>query len=94
MSQRQTNVVGFRPPDEEYHRMKASYDCHCRLDLDPPHQVDEFFGAMGMPDDAGTEVSMGDAVRDWEGFGMAGLEIEVDKLPSYVKIIRFINWWG
>jgi hypothetical protein len=93
MSRMEPFVVGFRPPDEEYYRMRASYDCHCELDLDPPHQVTDYFGLMGMPDEAGTEVPLGDAVQEWEGFMSEGYEIHLDKLPEDVKVIRFFNSW-
>jgi hypothetical protein len=92
-SQTRTFVVGFRPPDETYSRMKVSYDCHCELDRDPPHQVRDYFGLMGWPDEAGAEAPRGDGLREWEGCMSAGYEIDLDKLPKDVKIIRFINQW-
>jgi hypothetical protein len=58
-----------------------------------PNDVIEYFGVMGEPDEAGTEVRLDDALRKWEGFMKEGWEIDIDKVPSDVKIIRFIDPW-
>jgi hypothetical protein len=95
-----TFVVAFRPPDEEYFRMKALYEESMAVasnscsQPDLPDDVIKCFCCMGEPDDAGAEVVLGDALQEWEGFMSEGYEIHIDKLPKDVRVVRFINSWA
>ena len=87
-----TNVVGFKPPDEKWKRMKAIWDACDEAEIEVPVEVDEFFDGCE-PDEAGVEVELEDTlccdVYDEEMKN--GFEIEIAKLPKDVKIIRFWN---
>lgn len=92
-----TSVVGFRPPDEQWKKMKKAWDACQEAGIDPPREVDQFFGGEP-PDDAGVEVSrtelekMG-AVKQYSDDSVSGYEIDVTKLPKDLKIIRVYNSW-
>ncbi len=84
-----THVIGFRPPDEEWHRHKAVWDACKKAGVPVPDETDVFFD--GDPDERGIEVSL-DATK-WEDEMREGVEIEVAKLPDSVTHIRFYNSW-
>lgn len=85
-----THVVGFRPPDDDWKKMKAVYDACTAAGVDPPREVSEFF-EDGPPDPAGVEVKL--SPREWVADGRSGYEVDVDTLPPGVKVIRFYNSW-
>jgi len=93
-----TYVIGFVPPDERWHQMKAAWDACMVAGVPIPNDVRAFFGGEE-PDDRGREITQGaleqlGAVRDWHGGGMgSGYEVEVSKLPPEVKVVRFCNSW-
>lgn len=92
-----THVVGFKPPDEKWKKMKAIHDACKAAGVSRPDEVIDFFDG-GEPEDCGVEASQGDLLRcgalvpfksdDHEGF-----TLHVDKLPADVKIVRFVNSW-
>jgi hypothetical protein len=90
-----THVIGFRPPDERWLQMKKIWESCINAGIDPPAEVESFFGEDGGPDPAGvvidldntgciTEYSDADLCQD-------GIEIDVRKLPKDIYILRFIN---
>lgn len=89
-----THLLGFKPPNEKWKKMKAIYDaCHA-ADMDVPKEVDNFFG-FDTPDDAGVEVDIEehDCCQEYNEDGSEGFEIDVSKLPKDVTILRFYNSW-
>jgi len=99
-----THVVGFRPPDEKWRKMKAVWDACKAAETDPPVEVEDFFGG-DEPDEAGVEVRLDPlllddnkaklgVVVDWEDDMREGLEVDLEKLranfPSVTKL-RFYN---
>lgn len=87
-----THVVGFRPPDERYARMKAVYDACEAASVAAPDEVADFF--VGEPPDyAGIEVEIRDATTEWEGESDAGIDVDLRKLPADVHIVRFVTSW-
>lgn len=52
-----TNVVGFRPPDAKWEKMKAIYDACETAGVSIPDEVDEYFNGEP-PDDAGVKVDL------------------------------------
>jgi hypothetical protein len=92
-----TGVVGFKPPDAKWRKMKAAYDACSAAGVDPPPSVMEFFGGDS-PDDAGVEVDRKaleecGAVVPYSANMQEGYEVYVDKLPKDVKVVRFYNSW-
>ena len=89
-----TNVVGFKPPDGKWKKMKAIYDACIDAGVYPPKQVEEFFG-FEKPDSAGVEVELKKhtCCSEYKAEAQSGFEIDVTKLPADVKIIRFFNGW-
>lgn len=86
-----THVVGFRPPDDAWQRMKQAHDSCKAAGVEPPHGVQEFFNYKE-PDSAGVEVDIQQAVTTWNERDMSdGFEVDITKLPPGVKIVRFVN---
>lgn len=90
-----TSVIGIKPPDEKWKKMKAVWDACAIAKVDPPDEVEMFFNG-DKPDNAGVLVykeKLGDAVVPYSDNYRSGYEIHLDKLPKDVKIIRFTNSW-
>lgn len=88
------HVVGIRPPDEKWLAMKKIFDACREVDIEPPLEVQKFFNA-GPPDDAGVvlRLTLTTCLREWADVCSQGYEIDLDKLPPDIKIIRFYNSW-
>lgn len=90
-----TYVYGFRPPDQRWKKMKAIYDSCMEEGIDVPDAVDEFF-EDDIPDDSGVKVwlsNKSDCCTEYSNDGESGYEIDLNKLPKDIKIIRFVNSW-
>ena len=90
-----SHVYGFKPPDEKWWLMKAVWDACRAAGVDPPVGVREFFN-HDEPDHAGVVVGEKDlvacgAVSKYTAEMQNGYEVDVTKLPTDVKIIRFVN---
>lgn len=90
-----THVVGFKPPDETWSKMKAAWDSCEAAGVPVPDSVLKFFG-YSPPDPAGVEVDQKaleacGAVRKWSEEMQEGFEIDVSKVPVDVKIVRVYN---
>lgn len=84
------HVVGFKPPDAKWKKMKAAYDACVKAEIDPPKEVREFFG-YDRPDDVGVTIELEeeDCCKEYNAEMVNGFEIDVKKLPKDVTIIRF-----
>lgn len=92
-----THVVGFKPPDEKWKKMKSAWDACRAANVVPPGEVMDFFNHEP-PDDSGVEVSptalkKTGAVTEWSNDHASGYEVDVKKLPADVTVIRFYNSW-
>ena len=87
-----THVMGFHPPDEKWKRMKTIWNACVIADVPVPEEVMEFFGDKD-PDDAGVEIGLGSAVRDFSREGESGFDVILSKLPKSIDRIRFYNSW-
>lgn len=85
-----TSVVGIRPPDEKWRKMKAIYDACTAAGIEVPQEVDNFFDG-GAPDAAGVVVDV--SAERWASDDAEGLEVDVTALPKDVTRIRFYNSW-
>jgi hypothetical protein len=68
--------------------MKAIWDACKKAGVEPPKEVRDFFG-YGPPDDAGVEVKL--ELREWHDDSRSGYELDIDKLPKNITVIRFYN---
>jgi hypothetical protein len=87
-----THVIGFRPPDEKWKRMRAVWYACVSANVEIPNDVAEFFN-YDEPDDAGVEVDIENSISPFEKDMKAGFQIDIKKLPENVEIIRFYNSW-
>lgn len=86
-----THVIGFRPADEKWNKMKAIWDSCESADIPIPKEVSRFFDDEDPGDKPGAEVKIDKAVTDWDCDCGEGYEIDVTKLPKDVQFIRFYN---
>jgi hypothetical protein len=90
-----THVVGIKPPDEKWKKMKAVYDACEAAGVSPPPEVGGFFGHEA-PDKLGVMVSqkdLGNALREWRDDTCMGYEVDLTKLTPDIKVLRFYNSW-
>jgi len=85
-----THAIGYAPPDDKWRKMKAIYDACTIAESEIPDYVKQFFG-YEEPDNRGVEVEIPHA--KWKDGMREGIEIELDKIPDHVKVIRFFNSW-
>lgn len=87
-----THVYGIKPPDAKWKKMKAAYEACQAAGIDPPEELDDFFGGEA-PDEAGVLVDLVESkiATEWEGEMDSGYQVDIKKLPKDVTVIRFIN---
>ncbi len=91
-------VIGFKPKDEKYDRMKLVYECCVHAQVTIPDEVTKYFGDYNL-DDAGIRIDdlPNDCYKEWfspdKNEAAQGIEVYLDKLPDDIKIIRFVNSW-
>lgn len=61
--------------------------------IDPPKEIDDYFGGDGIGNDPETPLQISFEPRNWKGDMSEGFEIDIDEIPSGVKTIRFYNSW-
>jgi hypothetical protein len=84
------NVIGFAPPDEKWQQMKAIWDSCQAAGIAVPREVERFFNDCD-PDERGVEVDV--PTIEFRDDYREGYEIEIDKIPKHVKVIRFYCSW-
>jgi hypothetical protein len=86
-----THVIGFKPPDSKWKKMKAAREACVVAGVEIPDEIDSFF-EYAEPYENGVEVEL--KCRGWEDGGMReGYEIHLSELPKDVTVIRFYNSW-
>jgi len=98
-----TTVVGFRPADEKFKKMKAILDSCLAADILPPKEVTDFFGddcEDCAVDEEGVKIDLGypknqPGVTEWSDNNneATGYQVDLRELDSTIKIIRFYNSW-
>ena len=84
-----THVVGVRPPNEKWKKMKQVWDACESAGITIPDDVLEFFD-YETPDPEGVVVYV--PTRKYnDGNSQWGYEIHVKEIPKDVTIIRFYN---
>lgn len=87
-----TYVVGFRPADETWRKMKAIWDLCREAKVPPPAEVKAFFRG-GSPENPGMEVDIKAAVSEHHEDATDIYEVALDRLPKDVRYVRFYNSW-
>jgi hypothetical protein len=83
-----TEVIGIRPADEKWKKMKAVWDSCKKAGIEPPEAVDDFFdGEEPNPDGIEVEIKS----HPYNASSMNGFDVHLSELPKDVKIIRFYN---
>lgn len=90
---RSLNVEGFIPPDEKFKKMKAAYDSCVAAGVPVPEDVQHFFDDKP-PDATGVRIGLSydkkyNAVTEYENEYSSGYEVNLEKLPKDIKVLRF-----
>jgi hypothetical protein len=87
-----TYIVGFRPPNAQWEKMRDIWKACDAAGVELPEEVIKFFGYED-PDPAGVTVNLdkSPAVRSL-GDG-SGFEVDITQLPKDLTILRFVNSW-
>ncbi len=87
-----THILGFKPADEKFNKMKAIYLSCEELEIDAPDEVENYFDGYGVEGDGvRVELENTDCCKEYCDDSSSGFEIDITKLPKDVKIIRFYN---
>ena len=86
-----THVVGFKPADEKWDKMKRVFDACKAAGVPAPAEVAQFFEFEDPGNKPGMEVKLGDAAQPFRGEGREGLDVDISKLPQGATVIRFFN---
>ncbi len=84
------HLVGFRPPDDQWRKMKAVWDACKAANIPNPKEVDDFFGGQP-PDDRGISIEI--PTTKWESEESQGFEISVNDIPKGATSLRFYCSW-
>ncbi len=89
-----TSIVGFRPADEKWKKMKKIYDSCEDARIKIPEEVSSFFNYES-PGSAGVKVELEEhkCCSKLSVDGEDRFQIDVSQLPKDVTIIRFTNSW-
>ena len=88
-----THVVGIKPPNEKWKKMKEVWDACESAEIEPPKEVYDFFEGEG-PDEKGVRVNLNkQCCSKFKADCQEGLEIDLTKISSDIKIVRFYNSW-
>ena len=87
-----TSIVGFRPPDEKWRKMKKVWDSCSTAGIEPPEEVSKFF-EWEPPDDAGVEINLEgtSAVREYNAESRYGYEVVIAELRDYTLIVEDVT---
>lgn len=87
-------IIGFRQPNDEWQLMKAAWDACRNAGVTIPPGVVKFFGGQAPGESPGEAVDIDIAsqhqkVSDGECRGLDIWDVDLSKLPSGVKVLRF-----
>jgi len=88
-----THVVGFRPEDDEWKKMKKVWESCDAAGIRPPDEVMAFFEYEEPGDKPGQEVQLGNAAKEFADEYSTGFEIDLEQLPPGIRYLRFYNSW-
>lgn len=88
-----THIVGFRPADETWSKMKAVWDACTKAGVAIPRDVLMFFDGEA-PRDDGVRVEINEGwVQICLYDGREGFDLDITKLPAGVTRVRFLSSW-
>lgn len=89
-----THIIGFRPSDDTWHKMKCVFDSCREANVPLPKEVEQFFNGE-TPDASGVKVDLNrhPCVQDYKDDMREGFEVDLSKLPPHVTKLRFYNSW-
>lgn len=89
-----THVEGIIPPDHKWRQMKQAWEACEIAQVEVPEEVLKFFNHR-KPDEMGVIVDIENSVNPYQDkeYARTGFEVNIDRLPPHVKIIRFYNSW-
>lgn len=91
-----TSIDGFVPPNEKFKKMLTIYEACESAGVKIPKEVETFFNGQ-LPDSKGIVIHLPadkhPAVTAWQDDMAEGFEVELDKLPKSIKVLRFYNSW-
>jgi hypothetical protein len=91
-------VIGFRPADDKWRKMKSVYEACEASGVETPDEVLEFFNYQP-PQENGAVVQLTDfpenheCCAEWSADMEKGYEIDLSKLPKELTHIRFYCSW-
>lgn len=89
-----THVVGFKPADEKFIKMREVYNACNAAGVAVPREVEKFFEHEPPPEaELGVRVDITAAVKKWQGNSASGYELDLSKLDPDVRVVRFYNAW-
>ena len=89
-----TSVVLLRSKEDPTYQKYLKILLACKeTDIDPPKEVDDYFGGDGVDNDPETPLEIDFEPRQWSNEYAEGYEVDIDSLPEGVKTIRFYNSW-
>lgn len=88
-----TYVVGFKPADDKWKKMKAVWDACEDAGIGIPATVHAFFDGEYPGDSPGMTVDICQAITEWSAGDSCGYEVDVTKLSKDVTVVRFFNSW-
>ena len=87
-----TSVLGFKPADEKFYKMKSVFESCQELGIAPPDEVEDYFDGYGVEGDGvRVEIEEMDCCSEYSNETESGYEVDITKLPKDIKIIRFYN---
>ena len=86
-----THAIGFKPADEKWNKMKASWEACEAAGVEIPQEVLDYFCDEPPGDKPGMEMELGDSCKKWGDEYRSGFEIDINKLPLDVQFIRIYN---
>ncbi|MES2215626.1 MAG: hypothetical protein V4485_06445 [Pseudomonadota bacterium] len=86
-----TWVQAFKPADEKWQKMKATWDLCKELGMNPPRECYVFFEG-GAPSESGVEVNIKSILKERydEQSCYQIIELNIDDLPKDIKILQFV----
>jgi len=86
-----TYIIGIKPPDEKWKKMKAIWDSCKAAKIAPPIEVWEFFNEYE-PNEKGVEVRLNDeCCKEHTAYAENGFIVDLTKLPKDVTFLKFVN---
>lgn len=88
------HVIGIIPPDAKFKKMLAAHTACLLAGIEIPEELQKFFN-YERPDENGVliDIENDDCVKEYNSTSVSGFDIDVNKLPVGVKIIRVYNTW-